>query len=181
MYRWEALSATLGAADDMRGRAGVAGGGRLEIREANDQDLAGIMALYRELHPEDPDVAESRARAVLAQILGRPGLHVFVLERDERTAATCYLNIVPNLTRNASPYAIIENVVTTQRLRGMGLGQAVIRHALAFAWAAGCYKVMLQTGSRQEATHAFYRACGFSDTEKFAFLARPDTPRGSTV
>ena len=41
------------------------------------------------------------------------------------------------------------------------------------AWAAGCYKVMLMTSSRRESTHAFYRACGFSDTVKTAYLARP--------
>ena len=30
----------------------------------------------------------------------------------------------------------------------------------------------LQTGSRQESTHAFYRACGFASDDKFAFVAR---------
>ena len=45
------------------------------------------------------------------------------------------------------------------------------------AWAAGCYKVMLQTGSTRESTHAFYRACGFSGTDKHAYVAWcPDWP-----
>jgi GNAT superfamily N-acetyltransferase len=106
-------------------------------------------------------------------MLRSEGLHVFVAEQDGSLVATCYLNVIPNLTRGAAPYAILENVVTTARLRGTGLGKAVVRHALAFAWGAGCYKVMLQTGSRRPATHAFYRTCGFLDDEKFAFLARP--------
>jgi GNAT superfamily N-acetyltransferase len=41
------------------------------------------------------------------------------------------------------------------------------------AWAAGCYKAMLQAGSRNPNTHAFYRACGFMDDAKTAYLARP--------
>lgn len=41
------------------------------------------------------------------------------------------------------------------------------------AWAAGCYKAMLQTGSKTPSTHAYYRACGFVDDAKTAYLARP--------
>ena len=41
------------------------------------------------------------------------------------------------------------------------------------AWKAGCYKVMLLTGSKTPSTHAYYRACGFDPTAKQAYLARP--------
>jgi hypothetical protein len=44
---------------------------------------------------------------------------------------------------------------------------------LQAAWDAGCYKVMLQTGSRRESTHAFYRRCGFDPEEKTAYVAHP--------
>jgi hypothetical protein len=44
---------------------------------------------------------------------------------------------------------------------------------LRAAWNAGCYKAMLQTSSRKPATHAFYKACGFSPDTKTAYLARP--------
>lgn len=91
----------------------------------------------------------------------------------ERVAATTYLNIIPNLTRSASPYAVIENVVVEKSLRGTGLGKRIMTSTLEAAWAAGCYKVMLMTGSSNPATHAFYRACGFSPDAKTAYLARP--------
>lgn len=40
------------------------------------------------------------------------------------------------------------------------------------ARAAGCYKVMLMTGSSRPETHAFYRACGFDGDAKHAYLVR---------
>ena len=80
------------------------------------------------------------------------------------------------MTRNVSPYCVIENVVTEQALRNQGYGKAIIKHALEFAWSHGCYKVMLQTGSRRESTHNFYKSCGFSADDKFAFVARPPVP-----
>jgi len=60
------------------------------------------------------------------------------------------------------------------RRRGAGLGKRVIAGTLSAAWDAGCYKVMLSTGSRNPATHGFYRACGFSGDDKTAYVARPD-------
>ena len=65
--------------------------------------------------------------------------------------------MIPNLTRAAAPYAVIENVVVEGSRRGTGLGRRVMAGTLDAAWAAGCYKAMLLTGSRNPATHAFYR------------------------
>ncbi len=98
---------------------------------------------------------------------------MLVLELEGALVATTYLNVIPNLTRSASPYAVIENVVVEERLRGTGLGKQIMGATLDVAWSAGCYKAMLMTGSRRPSTHAFYRACGFSPDAKTAYLARP--------
>jgi GNAT superfamily N-acetyltransferase len=140
------------------------------FREAGAGDLGGILRLYRQLHPDDPVVGDG---AVFGQILGSAGLHLFVLEVDGDVAATTYLNVIPNLTRGGAPYAVIENVVVEESLRGSGLGREIMAGTLQAAWDAGCYKAMLLTGSRTAGTHAFYRACGFSPDAKQAYLARP--------
>lgn len=46
-----------------------------------------------------------------------PALPLFVLEADGRVVATAHLNVMPNLTRSGSPYAVIENVVVEETLR----------------------------------------------------------------
>ncbi len=107
------------------------------------------------------------------RIVSADDLHVFLLDADGEILATCYLNVIPNITRSARPYAIVENVVTDQTQRGRGHGQRIVRHALEFAWERGCYKAMLQSGSQREATHAFYKACGFAADEKVGYVARP--------
>ncbi|MEV0650690.1 GNAT family N-acetyltransferase [Phytomonospora sp. NPDC050363] len=143
------------------------------FREAGPGDFDAVARLYRQLHPGDPDPAATGAREVFARILATPDLRLFVLERAGTVVATTYLNLVPNLTRSASPYAVVENVVVDEDLRGKGLGREIMARTLDVAWAAGCYKAMLQTGSKTPATHAFYRACGFSADAKTAYLARP--------
>jgi len=81
------------------------------FREAGPDDLEDILRLYRQLQPEDPVLHDGSDAAAFAQILESPGLHLFVLETEGVVVATTYLNIIPNLTRSASPYAVIENVV----------------------------------------------------------------------
>ena len=143
------------------------------FREAGPGDFEHVQRLYRQLQPADPVLHDGSDTAAFAQILGSPCLHLFVLEVDGVVVATAYLNVIPNLTRSASPYAVIENVVVEETLRGTGLGKQIMASTLRAAWDAGCYKAMLMTGSRKPATHAFYKACGFSPDTKTAYLARP--------
>ncbi|MEV4494346.1 GNAT family N-acetyltransferase [Micromonospora arborensis] len=147
------------------------------FRTARPGDFAQIMRLYRQLNPDDPVLEDGSDAAAFQQILGTPGLRLFVLELDGVVVATTYLNVVPNLSRSASPYAVIENVVVEESRRGTGLGRRIMADTLQAAWDAGCYKAMLMTGSRTPATHAFYRACGFSPDVKTAYLARPPAPQ----
>ncbi|MEM7366451.1 MAG: GNAT family N-acetyltransferase [Pseudomonadota bacterium] len=145
----------------------------MQVREVMERDLEHIMALYAQLHPDDPTVTDGRGVDVLATITAADGLFLFVGELDEAIVATCYLNVIPNLSRNASPYGIIENVITEQTMRKRGLGKKMIAHALNEAFNRGCYKVMLQTGSNRTSTHQFYRSCGFVGDDKHAYIARP--------
>ena len=81
--------------------------------------------------------------------------------------------MIPNISRSASPYAVVENVIVDESQRGRGLGREIMAATLDAAWAAGCYKAMLATGSKNPATHAFYLACGFVAGAKTSYLARP--------
>ncbi|MFC8298944.1 GNAT family N-acetyltransferase [Micromonospora orduensis] len=143
------------------------------FREAGSADFEQIIRLYRQLNPDDPVLDDGSDTAAFQQILSTPALRLFVLEVDGDVVATTYLNVIPNLTRSASPYAVIENVVVEESRRGTGLGRQIMAGTLQAAWDAGCYKAMLMTGSRTPSTHAFYRACGFSPDAKTAYLARP--------
>ena len=141
------------------------------IRFAEEHDFEGIMNLLRQLNPDDPVINDGRDKVIFERILKETNLRILILEENGKIISTCYLNIIPNLTRNAAPYAIIENVVTDTAFRNQGFGKKLMAFALESAWKAGCYKVMLQTGSKKESTHKFYTTCGFIEGEKFAFIA----------
>ncbi|NNG70270.1 GNAT family N-acetyltransferase [Rhizobium laguerreae] len=135
--------------------------GDVIIRPAVRGDLPGLLALYHQLNPADPVLDEASAEERLSAILAQPGMTVFIGVAGNVVIATVTLVVVPNLTRSGAPYALVENVVTHADHRKRGYARAVIAHAVADAWSAGCYKVMLLTGSKNPATLRFYENCGF--------------------
>lgn len=143
------------------------------IRPAVRGDLPGLMTLYRQLNPTDPVLDEASAEKRFSAILAQPGMTVFIGFTGDVGAATVTLVVVPNLTRNGASYALIENVVTHADHRRRGYARAVIGHAIADAWNAGCYKVMLLTGSKNPATLRFYENCGFAQDKTGYQIRRP--------
>ncbi|NEJ73280.1 GNAT family N-acetyltransferase [Rhizobium phaseoli] len=131
------------------------------IRAAVASDLPGLTLLYQHLNPADPVLDQAMAEERFSAILAQPGMTVFIGFAGDLAAATATLIVVPNLTRNGASYALIENVVTHADHRQRGYAGGVIGHAVTEAWRAGCYKVMLLTGSTNPATHRFYENCGF--------------------
>ena len=139
-----------------------------EIRDLGLDDVGALIKLYQHLNAGDAPPPPEAIRAVFSQ----PGLRHFGLFVDGALTASCNLAVIPNLTRGGRSYGVIENVVTHADHRGHGHGQAVIRHAIEQAWAAGAYKVVLTTSRKDPAVWAFYERCGLASGDKRAFVIR---------
>jgi GNAT superfamily N-acetyltransferase len=144
----------------------------LATRDLGHDDLDALLALYRHLHSDDEPVPNS-VGSVWAEIVRDPSqiyLGAFV---GDRLVSACNAAVIPNLTRGARPYAIVENVVTHADYRRRGIGAALMRELLGRCWARGCYKVMLMSGASRQNIHEFYVSLGFDKTAKQAFIAKP--------
>ena len=142
------------------------------VRSIRGGELDELLELYRMLNPDDPAL-DPEADAVADQfetLLADEHYEVAVIEHDDVLVASCVLSITPNLTRGARPWALIENVVTHEDYRGQGFGSQVLEYAAGVAAEAGCYKVMLLTGSDEEWKLDFYENCGFDREDKTGFV-----------
>ena len=135
------------------------------IRAALPSDLEGLLALYPHLNPSDEPVSRDLAASRLDAIRQIPGSGVLLGLLDDQLVASCTLIVIPNLTNGGKPYGLIENVVTHAGYRGRGYGTSILHAAAKAAWDAGCYKVMLMTGSKQPSTLKFYENAGFEQTK----------------
>ncbi len=147
----------------------------ISIRNARQGDLPALLELYVHLNaanavlPEDEPFEEA-----WKQILSDPKMNCLVAEAGGILAGSCVLVIVPNLTRSARPFGVIENVVTHNNYRRQGIGTRLMRHALEVAWGQNCYKVMLLSGAGRPEAHQFYEGLGFKRDSKIGFVALHD-------
>lgn len=144
----------------------------IEYRSATRADLAGLLALYRQLNPDDPVPSPEKAEAVWTDIERMDSMRCFVAVSEGRIVASCTVTAVPNLTRDCSPYAVIENVITDVAFRRKSIGERVVGMAVDFARKRDCYKVFLLSGSGRKEAHRFYESLGFDGNSKKAFDLR---------
>ena len=126
----------------------------LRIRPVREEDLASAIALLQNLSnyvPPDEDlktiwadfVDQERVFAVLAEIDGVPvGYGVVQIENKIRGGRVGH----------------IEDVVTSNSARRIGVGRAIIERLLEISDSHDCYKTVLDC---KDHNTGFYEACGF--------------------
>lgn len=142
-------------------------------RNAEETDLEGVLALYRQLRPNDPVLPLSAFREAYGGLLARDDVEIVVCEADQLLVATCMLATIPSLANGARPFGVIEHVVTLPSHRRRGYARLVLEHALAKAWSRGCCKVVLLSGAQRTEAHKLYESVGFKGDIERGFVARP--------
>ena len=140
------------------------------ITEINDLELSSLLELYTELGDNDIPKKDESLKFIWESIISNKNYHIVVAKGNNKIVSTCTVNIIPNLTHNQRPYALIENVVTSKEYRKKGYGTAVLNYAKEIAIKENCYKIMLLTGSKRESTLNFYKKAGYNCNDKTAFI-----------
>ena len=140
------------------------------VREIRENELNELLELYLYLHENSISEMSEHLRRTWKTIMQDENHHIIVKMVDEKIVSSCVCVIIPNLTRNVRPYAFIENVVTHSDYRGKGYATECLHFAKRIAENMNCYKMMLLTGSKQEATLNFYSNAGYNSSDKTAFI-----------
>ena len=140
------------------------------IREINNDELGKLLDLYSFLHKNGPTEINGIIRELWNEITDDPNHHIIIAEKDDLFISTCVCIIVPNLTQAMRPYALIENVVTHPDYRKQGHATRCLNYAKEIAQSRRCYKMMLLTGSQEEATHKFYKDAGYNCSDKTGYI-----------
>ncbi len=145
----------------------------LLIREATEDDLPAVLALYAQPAMDNGKVLTlDEAKSLLAQFRQYPSYRLWVAceaapdassvaESGGEVVGTYALLVMHNLAHQGTPSAIVEDVVVSSHLQGQGIGQHMMQHAQEQARVAGCYKLVLSSNQKRERAHAFYESLGF--------------------
>lgn len=140
------------------------------IREITENDLDGLLRLYMQLHDNPFPEKNDKVIGIWKSILRDKNHHIIVSEENGILVSSCVCVIIPNLTHEQRPYALIENVITDRNYRKKGHATACLNFAKGIAQHENCYKIMLLTGSKSNDTLNFYEQAGYNRKDKTAFI-----------
>jgi len=143
----------------------------IEYGIAKKEHLPMILELYKQLIPEEIPIDINIANNIWEKIENN-NIKYFIAMEDNKIISSCYLAIIPNLTRNGKSNGFIENVITDTQYRKRGIGKKVIELAIEYGKQNNCYKIVLQSSYKRKENHIFYEKCGFDGDLKRAFEIR---------
>ncbi len=143
--------------------------GSFVVRRASAEDVGAIIELLAadqlgrerdggELAPYL--AAFERIESDSAQLL------VVLTDSAHEVVGTLQLTTIPGLARRGALRAQIEAVRVTERLRGQGVGGAMLEWAVEEAARRGCALVQLTSDKRRADAHRLYSRLGFVDSHE---------------
>lgn len=133
------------------------------IRQATEDDLPRVLALYAQPEIDDGDILPlPEAAAIFRRFADYPDYRLFVAEDGGAIVGSFALLVMDNLGHLGARSAVIEDVVVDPACQGQGIGKAMMAFALEQARSQGCYKASLSSDRKREAAHAFYEKLGFA-------------------
>ncbi len=142
----------------------------LQIREIETDDLDLLLQLYTHLHNNKKPQLNENIKNIWNDILVNDYHHIIVGIVAGQIVSSCVMVIVPNLTNDQRPYALIENVITHPDYRERGYATRLLDYAKKIADKENSYKIMLMTGAKDKKTLKFYEHAGFNRKDKTAFI-----------
>lgn len=89
-------------------------------------------------------------------------LLVVVVDDTETVVATMQLTVIPGLARLGATRLLVEAVRVDERLRGNGLGSAMMEWAIAEGRRRGAGLIQLTSDKSRDDAHRFYERLGFT-------------------
>jgi ribosomal protein S18 acetylase RimI-like enzyme len=145
------------------------------IRPAAKSDEATLgrlgAALMRQHHAFDPkrfiivDRPEAGYGRFLVSLIDNPEFRVLVAERSNEVAGYVLAGIEPTSWRDLrGPCGFIHDIYVHDSARRQGIGQDLLRAAIAWIHSRGMSQVVLMSKSGNEAAQRLFGRLGFRDT-----------------
>jgi GNAT superfamily N-acetyltransferase len=143
----------------------------MEITEATIEDIPELCVLLESLFAQEAEFRPNhavQARGLAAVINGSEVGEIIVARRSGEIIGMVNLLYTVS-TALGERVAILEDMVVSQKVRGLGVGSKLINHFIEFAKEKGCKRVTLLTDHDNIGAHRFYQRHGFSRSSMVVF------------
>ncbi|MFS4418416.1 N-acetyltransferase family protein [Maribacter sp. 2307ULW6-5] len=131
------------------------------IRKAKAEDMGAVLELVRELavFEEEPDAVEVTVADLVRDGFGdRPCFHCFVGTQGATVVGIAL--VYPRYSTWKGPILHLEDLIVTERMRGSGLGTALLDAVVRYGSDLGVKRISWEVLDWNEPAIAFYEAKG---------------------
>ena len=137
------------------------------LRRARREDVRAIVEMLADdpLGASREDLSDPLPRAYIdafEEMARDPNNRLLVAEKDGAIVGTLQMTFIRGLSRKGMRRALVEAVRVAASHRGSGLGESIMRQAIALARGEGCAMVQLTTDKTRKDAHRFYERLGFT-------------------
>ena len=139
----------------------------IHMRGARAEDVPTIVHLFSTpdldigKHEEPSTPLLSAYYEAFERIERDPNNRLWVAELEGRVVGVFQLTVIQYLANRGGRIAVAENVIVAPDVRSRGVGEAMMRWAMAEARKAGCFRLQLTSNKARTRAHAFYARLGF--------------------
>lgn len=143
----------------------------MEIQTAVSADIPQLCFLLDTLFSQEAEFKpDSELQALgLGAIIEGDGIGDILVAKQSGQIIGMVNLLYTVSTALGSRVAILEDMVIAPQHRGLGVGSALLKHAIDFARQKGCKRITLLTDNDNEAAHHFYQQHGFTESSMVAY------------
>jgi ribosomal protein S18 acetylase RimI-like enzyme len=137
----------------------------IRIEPAQENDLPSIKLLLVELMEAMTDTEGfdiDRSVENCQALIQSPLQYVFVARQENSIVGFINFSTRKTVMHPASS-ALIDELIVSERCRGMGIGKLLLRTVVAKCRDLGCCEVEVSTEKSNARARRFYKACGFEE------------------
>ncbi len=135
----------------------------LELGLAQKKDLPHLVELLGVLFAQEADFVPDAAKQkrALQAILGDPRIGHIYVAREAGRVVGMVSTLYTISTAEGGKAAWLEDMIVLPERRGIGIGAALLAHAVVGAREQGCMRLTLLSDEDNDSAHAVYAAEGF--------------------
>jgi len=144
----------------------------MKVRAATKSDTDVILSLLYDLGRPKPRTKSQKEMFEKLVIQYLRQKQITVAEISSEVVGMINMILVPRLNQTKLELYIPELIVSPNH-RKMGIGRALINHAISVAKKKKCYRIRLESGHARKESHKFYSHLGFDQYAKTFKLDLP--------
>jgi GNAT superfamily N-acetyltransferase len=132
------------------------------IEPIKASELQEFAVLARELCGRETDL--SRMQENFGKLIQRPE-YLLIGAKDEhnRLLGSVMCILCMDFVGDCRPFAVLENLIVSEKARGLGIGKLLVQYVEEWARERNCYYIMFTSLAKRKEAHAFYHRIGYAE------------------